>query len=537
MFGGGQPVFVLQQNVQREHGRQTQIANIQAAAAVSSVVRSTLGPKSMLKLLLDPLGGVVITNDGNAILREIDVTHPAAKSLIELSRAQDEEVGDGTTSVVILTGEILARSEKLLGMQIHPTLVVKGYFAALTEALKVLEEIATDIDLEDATKLREVVGSCMGTKFSAQWGAKITGLALEAAQIVQETLPNGKREVDTKRYARIEKVPGGSIEDCQLVKGIAIEKDVTHARMKRRIQDPKIVLLDCPLEYKKGESMTNVEITQEEEFEKLLLQEEEEVRKMCDCIAATGCNLVITEKGVSDLAAHFLMKQNISVVRRAKKTDQNRLARVTGATIVNRCEELTERDVGTKCGLFEVKKIDDDYWTFLTDCAEPRACTILLRGGSKDSLNEIERNLHDALAVARNIFLEGKLLPGGGACDMICAKRLHEAAKRLGGLEQWGMRAVAEAFDVIPRILAQNAGVDVVTTIAKLRAAPDTSGIDGVTGEIVDVTAKGIWDTYRVKTQMIKTAIECAAMLIRVDDVLSGIGKPKEPTPEVTNYA
>eukprot|EP01057_Protomagalhaensia_wolfi_P001566 Protomagalhaensia_wolfi_Nauph_80__1565@NODE_1960_length_1265_cov_8_977162_g1535_i0_p1_GENE_NODE_1960_length_1265_cov_8_977162_g1535_i0NODE_1960_length_1265_cov_8_977162_g1535_i0_p1_ORF_typecomplete_len325_score61_88Cpn60_TCP1/PF00118_24/4_8e103ANAPC15/PF15243_6/0_19_NODE_1960_length_1265_cov_8_977162_g1535_i02601234 len=315
--------------------------------------------------------------------------------------------------------------------------------------------------------------------------------------------------------------------------------------MRRMIKNPRVVLLDCPLEYKKGESMTNVEITKEDEFEKLLMQEEEEVRKMCDNIARVGCDLVITEKGVSDLAAHFLIKKNISVIRRAKKTDANRLARVTGATIVNRCEELTEQDIGTKCKLFKVEKIDDDYWSYLTDCEDPRACTIMLRGGSKDVLNEIERNLHDALSVARNILLEGKLLPGGGATEIELALRLNEKAQEISGLEQWGYRVVAKALEVIPRTLAQNCGADVVRTIAQMRAAHSTKdeetsgasmGLNGLTGEIVDTQKIGIWDTYAVKAQILKTAIECSAMLMRVDDVLSGIGKKREMVPEITNH-
>eukprot|EP01055_Gregarina_sp_Pseudo9_P000363 Gregarina_sp_Pseudo_9__362@NODE_1233_length_1758_cov_12_630599_g1159_i0_p1_GENE_NODE_1233_length_1758_cov_12_630599_g1159_i0NODE_1233_length_1758_cov_12_630599_g1159_i0_p1_ORF_typecomplete_len556_score124_82Cpn60_TCP1/PF00118_24/4_4e174_NODE_1233_length_1758_cov_12_630599_g1159_i0461713 len=539
------PIIIVAPNVRRDQGRRTQLANIEAGKTIASIVRTTLGPKSMLKLMIDPMGGIVITNDGNAILREIDVTHPAAKSVIELSRAQDEEVGDGTTSVVIVTGEILSLTEELLSQKIHPTLIVKGFSKALEDALNFLDEMCIKLDLTDEVKLLEVVAASMSTKFSASWGAVITKLALTAAQTVVNDLPNGRREVDVKRYARIEKVPGGTADDCKVIKGIAFEKDVTHAKMRRLIKNPRVILLDCPLEYKKGESMTNVEITKEDEFEKLLLQEEEEVRKMCEDIARVGCDLVITEKGVSDLAAHFLIKKNISVIRRAKKTEANRLARVTGATIVNRCEEITEADVGTKCKLFKVEKIDDDYWSFLTECEDPRACTIMLRGGSKDTLNEVERNLHDALNVARNILLEGKLLPGGGATEIELSMRLNEKAQQISGLEQWGYKVVAKALEVIPRTLAQNCGADVVRTIAQLRAAHATAsgdansvfkGLNGLTGEVVDTQETGIWDTYAVKAQILKTAIECSAMLMRVDDVLSGIGKKREMVPEINNY-
>lgn len=536
------PIIVLAPNTKRDHGRRTQLANIEAGRSVASIVRTTLGPKSMLKMLLDPLGGITITNDGNAILREIDVTHPAAKSIIELSRAQDEEVGDGTTSVVIVAGEILSMAEELLDQKIHPTLIVKGFVKALEDGLRLMDGMATQLDLADETRLMEVIYASMRTKFSSSWGDVIAKLALKAAQTCVEELPNGRRRVDVKRNARVEKVPGGSAEDCKVFDGIVVQKDVTHAKMRRLIRNPRIVLLDCPLEYKKGESMTNVEITKEDEFEKLLLQEEAEVRKMCDEIAAIGCDLVITEKGVSDLAAHFLIKHNISVIRRVKKTEQNRIAKVAGATIVNRTDEITANDVGTKCGLFQVQKIDDDYWAFLVECEDPKACTIMLRGGSKDTLNEIERNLHDALSVARNILLEGKLLPGGGATEMELAMRLAEQAKELGGLEQWGYTAVAQALEVIPRTLAQNSGADVVRVIAQLRSEHASAGvgvnrgIDGVSGKVVDVVEAGIWDTFAVKSQILKTAVECSSMLMRVDDVLSGIGKAKQGVPEVTNY-
>lgn len=392
---------------------------------------------------------------------QIDVTHPAAKSLIELSRAQDEEVGDGTTSVVIVAGEILAETEQFLSQKIHPTLLVQGYFMALEDSMAILESMCISLDLNDNAKLTEVVAASLATKFSSEWGGIVTKIALKAAKTVLEELEEGRRSVDIKRYVRVEKIPGGLASDCVVIPGVVINKDVTHAKMRRIIHNPRILLLDCPLEYKKGESMTNVEITKEDDFEKLLVQEEEEVQKMCDEIAAIGCDLVITEKGVSDLAAHFLIKKNISVIRRAKKTDTNRIAKVSGATIVNRTSEITANDVGTLCKLFRVDKIDDDYWAYLTDCEDPKACTIMLRGGSKDSLNEIERNLQDALNVAKNILLNGKLLPGGGATEIQLAMRLKEKSGEIKGLQQWGYRAVGKALEVIPRTLIENCGGDV----------------------------------------------------------------------------
>lgn len=302
-------MVVLNKNTKRESGRKAQKSNIAAAVNVASIVRSTLGPKAMLKMLLDPMGGIVMTNDGNAILREIDVGHPAAKNLLELSRAQDEEVGDGTTSVIILAGEMLSVAQPLLEQNIHPTVIVHGYLQALEDALKTLDDIAIPINSKNPKELMEVVQSSIDTKFVSRWGSMISDLAVQAALTVYEVLPNGKKEIDLKRYAKVEKIAGGDLEECRVLKGVMFNKDITHPRMRRKIQNPRVILLDCPLEYKKGESQTNVEITKESDWELMLKQEEEEVKKLCDEILRVSPDVVITEKGVSDLAQHFLMKK------------------------------------------------------------------------------------------------------------------------------------------------------------------------------------------------------------------------------------
>lgn len=429
------PVFILNKNAQREQGKKAQAANIKAAKAVADIVRTTLGPKSMLKMLLDPMGGIVLTNDGNAILREIDVQHPAAKSMIELARAQDEEVGDGTTSVIILAGEVLCAVESFLERDVHPTVIVNAYFRALDELVKLTNELGAPINLEDNVDLTKVVKSTVGTKFASSWGNLIVDLAVTAVRTVFRKDSAGNVEIDVKRYAKVEKIPGGMLEDCKVLEGVMFNKDVTHPNMRRRIEKPRIVLLDCPLEYKKGESMTNMEFTKEDDFKKALAMEETEVMRMCEHILAVKPDIVITEKGVSDIAQHFLLKNgNVSCIRRVRKTDNNRIARVTGATIVNRPEELREADVGKDCGLFEVNKIGDDYFTFLTECTNPSACSIVLRGASKDVLNEIERNLHDAMGVARNVMQNPRLVPGGGALEMELACRLNDIATTVEGV-------------------------------------------------------------------------------------------------------
>merc|ERR1719211_727415 len=421
-------------------------------------------------MLMDPMGGIVMTNDGNAILREITVQHPAAKTMIEIARTQDEEVGDGTTSVIVLAAEMLGVSHQFLEEKMHPTVVIQAYRQALEDTSNLLREtVATPIDMEDKAAVRKVIQSCVGTKFIAKWSDLACDIAMDAVKTV--TAENGgKREIDIKRYAKVEKIPGGTIDDSRVLKGVMFNKDVTHPKMKRRIENPRILLLDCNLEYKKGESQTNIEMLQEEDFAKILEQEEAYIKKICDEIIAFKPDLVITEKGVSDLAQHFLVKAGITAVRRLRKSDNLRVARACGATIVNRTEEITDADIGTGCGLFEVRKIGDEYFTFIEGCKDPKACTILLRGASKDILNEVERNLQDALHVARNIYQDPRLVPGGGAVEMEVAHLLAEKSKSLKGVVQWPYRALASALEVIPRTLAQNCGANTIRTLTTLRA-------------------------------------------------------------------
>jgi len=526
---GGPQVHVMNQKVEREVGRKAQLSNIAAGKAVSDIIRTTLGPRSMLKMILDPMGGIVMTNDGNSILREIDVSHPAAKSMIELSRAQEEEVGDGTTSVIILAGEYLVHAEPLLDRQVHPTVICNGYLKALDDAMIALKEMAVPIDLNDSEKLCSLVQSCTGTKFISRFSQLMVDLALDAVKTVHIE-DGGRQEIDIKRYAKIEKIPGGDVEDSRVLKGVLLNKDVTHGKMKRKIHKPRVMLLDCTLEYKKGESQTNIEITDEKAWEELLRQEEEHIQQLCDEIIAFKPDIVVTEKGVSDLAQHYLMKANISVLRRARKTDNNRIARATGATIVHRTAELQEKDIGTRCGLFEVKKIGDEYFSWFVDCVDPKACTILLRGASKDVLNEIERNLGDAMNVVRTIYQDPRVVPGGGAAEMTLAHMLIEGSKRQEPKIAAAYKAAGTALEVIPRTLLENCGADIIRVLTQLRAkhaggANPTWGIDGEKGLLADMQTIGVWEPITVKAQTIKTAVESAAMLLRIDEIVSGTHK------------
>merc|ERR1719188_455566 len=479
----------------------------------------------MLKMLMDPMGGIVMTNDGNAILREITVQHPAAKTMIEIARTQDEEVGDGTTSVIILAAEVLGISHQFLEEKIHPTVIIQAYRQALEDAVNMIREVvATPIDLNDKVAVRKVIESCVGTKFISKWSDLACDIAMEAVKTVTIESSGGKKEIDTKRYAKIEKIPGGTIEESRVLDGVMFNKDVTHPKMRRRIENPRVLLLDCNLEYKKGESQTYI-------------------KKICDDIIAHKPDLVITEKGVSDLAQHFLVKAGITAVRRLRKSDNLRVARACGATIVNRTEEITDADIGTGCGLFEVRKIGDEYFTFIEGCKDPKACTILLRGASKDILNEVERNLHDALHVARNIYQDPRLVPGGGAVEMEVARHLNAKSKALDGVIQGPYRAVATALEVIPRTIAFNCGANTIRTLTALRAkhaegSNASWGVDGMTGTLEDMERLGVLEPMAVKLQTYKTAVETAILLLRIDDIVSGSKKrdggdgPQQQMPE-----
>ncbi|XP_068108300.1 T-complex protein 1 subunit gamma [Hyperolius riggenbachi] len=528
----GRPVLVLSQNMKRESGRKVQTGNINAAKTIADIIRTCLGPRAMMKMLLDPMGGIVMTNDGNAILREIQVQHPAAKSMIEISRTQDEEVGDGTTSVIILAGEMLSVAQQFLEQQMHPTVIISAYRKALDDMISTLKEFSTPVDANDRELMLKIINSAINTKAIKRWADMACNIALDAVKTV-EFEENGRKEIDIKKYAKVEKIPGGIIEESQVLRGVMVNKDVTHPKMRRLIKNPRIVLLDCSLEYKKGESQTEIEITREEDFARILQMEEEYIQQICEDIIRLKPDVVITEKGISDLAQHYLVKANITAIRRVRKTDNNRIARACGARIASRTDELRDEDVGLGAGLFEIKKIGDEYFTFITECKDPKACTIILRGASKEILAEVERNLQDAMQVCRNVLVDPHLVPGGGASEMAVAHVLTEKSKTMTGVEQWPYRAVAQALEVIPRTLIQNCGASTIRVLTSLRAKHtqegyQTWGVDGETGVLADMKDLGIWEPLAVKLQTYKTAVETAILLLRIDDIVSGHKKKGE---------
>lgn len=461
------------------------------------------------------------------------MSHPAAKNMIELSRTQDEEVGDGTTSVIILAAELLKIAEPFLMKNMHPRIIITAFYKALDVALEALEKHATVLDIENRDLLLKIVNTTLGTKFTSRFGNLISDLAIDAVKTVSVMNEGNQREIDIKRYVRVEKIPGDYLENSKVLDGILLNKDVVDAKMRRRIENPRIVLLDCNLEYKKSESMTNIEVTKEEDWDIILKQEEEFIEQQCSAIIALKPDLVLTEKGVSELAAHYLYKAGITVLRRVRKTDNNRIARAVGAIIAHDPRDLKEEDVGTGCGLFEVKKIGDEYFSYIVQCKNPKACTILLRGASKDVLQEIDRNLQDAMAVVRNIIIDPRVVPGGGASEMALSCILSKQAKSVPGAQQGPFKEVANALEVIPRTLSENCGAKTIRVITELRAKHVVNednvdegfnwGLDGNAGEIADITKMELWEPCMVKTQTIKTAIEAAAMLLRIDAIVSGM--------------
>jgi len=419
-------------------------------------------------------------------------------------------------------------AEPFLARKVPPRVIIGGYIKALEDGLAHLNKISIDIDPNNKEKVLSVIKSCVGTKFISRWSDLMCGLAYDAVNIIK-VVHEGRTEVDIKRFCRIEKIAGGEISDSSILPGVILNKDVVHSKMRRSIENPRVILLDCNLEFKKNQSSTIVDIENEEKWLALLKEEEEYVKKMCDFIIKFKPDLVVTEKGISDLAQHYFVKNNITALRRLKKTDNIRVSRTTGAAIVDRPEDLKESDVGLKCTLFEVQKIGDEYYAFITG-KEAKACTILLRGAQKDILNEVERNLQDALAVARDVIFDPKLVPGGGASEMALAVHLTEKSRTIAGVEQWPYNSVGVALEVIPRTLLQNTGASVIKVLTSLRAkhAKDenpTWGIDGDKGVLADMKELGIWEPFQVKAQTLKTAIEAACMLLRVDHIVSGISK------------
>lgn len=516
---GGTPVLILKEGSQRTAGREAQRSNIMAAKAVAGAVRTTLGPKGMDKMLVDTLGDVVITNDGVTILKEMDIEHPAAKMMVEIAKTQDSEVGDGTTTAVVLAGELLKQAEGLLDQEIHPTVIAAGYRAAADKSMEILKSIAVNVSAKDEELLKKIAITAMTGKGSGTARDELANLAVQAVRSVVDE--DGSVDIDN---ITVEKKVGGGITDSQIVRGVVIDKDRLHPNMPKKVTDAKIALLNAAIEIEKTEVDAKIEITSPDQLQAFLDQEETMLKDMVERIVATGANVVFCQKGIDDLAQHFLAKAGIYTVRRVKKSDMEKLARATGGRIVTSIHDLSEKDLGKSC-IVEERKIGDEKMTFVEECENPKSVSIILRGGTEHVVDELNRAMEDALRVVGVVVEDKLLVPGGGAPEVELALRLREYAATVGGREQLAIEAFADSMEVIPKTLAENAGLDQIDTLVALRSQHEkgvkSSGLDMDTGEPVDMLSLGVVEPLRVKTQAINSAAEAAVMILRIDDVIA----------------
>ncbi len=525
----GTPVLILKEGTQRTVGRDAQRMNIMAARVIAEAVRSTLGPKGMDKMLVDSLGDVTITNDGVTILKEIDVEHPAAKMVIEVAKTQDNEVGDGTTTAVVLAGELLKRAEELLDQDIHPTIIARGYRLAAAKAMEVLDSIAIDIDVEDEETLKKIAATAITGKHSEFAVEHLATLVVKAVKRVAEKR-DGKYKVDEDNI-KVEKRHGGSITDTEFVEGIVIDKEVVHAGMPKRIKNAKIAVLKAALEVKETEIDAEIRITDPDQIRMFIEQEEKMIKEMVDKIANAGANVVFCQKGIDDLAQYYLAKAGILAVRRVKQSDIEKIAKATGARILTDLRDIKPEDLG-EAQLVEERKVGDEKMVFITGCKNPKAVTILVRGGSEHVVDEVERSLQDAIKVVKAALESGRVVAGGGAPEIEVSLKIKEWAPTLGGREQLAAEAFAAAMEVIPRALAENSGLDPIDILVELRKAHEegkvTYGVDVFEGKVTDMKEKGVLEPLRVKKQAISSATEVAIMILRIDDVIAAKGLEKE---------
>ncbi|MBP1913030.1 thermosome subunit beta [Thermococcus stetteri] len=518
----GQPVVILPEGTQRYVGRDAQRLNILAARIIAETVRTTLGPKGMDKMLVDSLGDIVVTNDGATILDKIDLQHPAAKMMVEVAKTQDKEAGDGTTTAVVIAGELLRKAEELLDQNIHPSIIIKGYALAAEKAQEILEEIAIKVDPDDEETLLKIAATSITGKNAESHKTLLAKLAVEAVKQVAEK-KDGKYLVDLDNI-KFEKKVGEGVEESELVRGVVIDKEVVHPRMPKRIENAKIALINEALEVKKTETDAKINITSPDQLMSFLEQEEKMLKDMVDHIAQTGANVVFVQKGIDDLAQHYLAKYGIMAVRRVKKSDMEKLAKATGAKIVTNVKDLTPEDLGY-AEVVEERKLAGENMIFVEGCKNPKAVTILIRGGTEHVIDEVERALEDAVKVVKDVMEDGAILPAGGAPEIELAIKLDEYAKQVGGKEALAVEAFAEALKIIPKTLAENAGLDTVEMLVKVISEHKNRGlgigIDVFEGKPADMLEKGIIEPLRVKKQAIKSASEAAIMILRIDDVIA----------------
>ncbi|AAT43320.1 thermosome subunit beta [Picrophilus oshimae] len=520
MITGQTPILILKEGTERQQGKNAQKNNIEAAKAIADAVRTTLGPKGMDKMLVDSIGDIVITNDGATILKEMDIDHPTAKMLVEASKSQDTAVGDGTTTVVVLAGELLKQAESLLEQGVHSTVIASGYHLAVTEAKKQLDSLA--IKADDEETLKRIAITALSGKNTSVAPEFLADLVIKAVNAVAEER-DGKVIVDTANI-KVDKKNGGSATDTQFISGLIIDKEKVHSKMPSVVKNAKIALINSALEIKKTEIEAKVQINDPSKIQEFLDQETDTFKEMVEKVKKSGANVLLCQKGIDDTAQYYLAKEGIYAVRRVKQSDMEKLAKATGAKIVTDLDDLTPDSLGT-AEKVEERKIGDDRMTFITGAKNPKAVSILIRGGTEHVVDEIERALHDAIRVVAITKEDGKYLPGGGAIEAELSMKIRDYANSVGGREQLAIEAFAKALEIIPRTLAENAGMDPINTLIKLKAEHEKSnknyGINLNENKIDDMVKLGVFDTYRVKQHALESAVEVASMILRIDDVIA----------------
>ncbi len=527
-----QPIFILPEGTMRTTGRNAQRANIMAAKAVAETVRTTLGPKGMDKMLVDNLGDIVITNDGVTILEEMNVEHPAAKMIVEVAKTQEDEIGDGTTTAVVIAGELLKKAEDLLDQDVHPTLVVRGYRMAAEKALEILNKIAEPITEKDTAMLEMIAMTAMTGKGAEKAKELLSKLAVKAAREVAD-LKDGKLSVN-KDNIKIEKKVGGATEDSELVEGIILDKEKVHPGMADVVKNAKVALIDVAVEVKSTETEAKIQITDPNQLQGFIDMEEKILRDKVEKIAKSGANVVFCQKGIDDLAQHFMAKKGMYAARRVSKSDMEKLARATGAKIVTSLDDLSASDMGT-AGVVEAKKVGDEDMTFVKECKNAKAVTILIRGGTEHVVDEVKRAVEDAIGDVASALTSGRVVAGAGATEIELALQLRRFAESLSGREQLAVKAFAEAVEIIPKTLAENSGLDPIDLLTELKSQHDKgrkwAGIDVFTGKVMDAWKEGVLEPLKVKTQAISSASEVAGMILRIDDVIaSGKSEARGPS-------
>ena len=524
---GNMPVVLLKEGGTETKGRDAQKNNIAAAKIVAEIVHTSLGPRGMDKMLVDSLGDVTITNDGATILKEIDVQHPAAKMLVEISKTTDNEVGDGTTSAVVLAGSLLEHAESLIDQNVHPTIIVDGYKKAARKTKEYLEEIADSISPVDKNMLTKIAKTSMQTKLVRKDSDLLADIVVKSVMAVTEK-EGENYEVDIDDI-KVEKKAGGSIKDSIIIEGIVLDKEVVHGGMPRKITDAKIALINTALEISKTETDAKINISNPQQLKSFLDEENRMLKTMVDKVISSGANVVLCQKGLDDMAQHYLAKAGIIAVRRIKESDLTKLAKATGARIVTNLDDLFEKDLGSAENV-EERKIEEDKWVFVEGCKHPKSVTLLLRGGSQRVVDEVERSVHDALMVVKDVIEKPEIVAGGGAPESFAASQLKEWADNFSGREQLAIKKYAEALEVIPLTIAENAGMDPIDTMATLRSKQNQgqkwTGIDAKNTKIADMMAINVLEPIVVKEQIIKSATEAACMILRIDDVIAISGGP-----------